>query len=596
MKRRHDLRADEPTGLGLGPDSIQIEPRVLAVGDLLASTLIVTGYPAEVGPGWLEPLLAYPGRLDVSLHIEPLPPAIAGQRLRKQRARLEAERRTGYQRGRLEDPETEAAAQDAAELAWRVARGEGKLFRLGLYLTIYAATREQLADELSAVRAIAESMLLRCHTATWRALEGWTTCLPLCVDQLNVKRTFDTAALAACFPFTSPDLPSGGTSSAAGSEVGPVLFGLNAAASGLVLWDRFAQDNHNSVTLARSGAGKSYLAKLEALRLLYQGVQVFVIDPEDEYTRLAEAVGGTTVRLGADSVRINPLELADGDPGTGDGLTRRALFLHSFLAVLLGEALDSADKALMDTAILTTYRRAGITSDPRTHTRLAPLLSDLAQALADTADPAAKRLAERLAPYATGSHRQLFDGPTTHTGRSHLTVYSLRDVPDELKAAATMLTLDAIWRVVTDPGDRRPRLIIVDEAWLLMRDEHGAQFLYRMAKSSRKRWAGLSVITQDTADLLATDLGKAIVANAATQILLRQAPQAIDAVAEAFRLSAGEAAYLLAALQGQALLCAGPGQRAAFTTTASSTEHRLITTNPAEIPDPHQAHGPQEQR
>ncbi|MGE7434014.1 VirB4 family type IV secretion system protein [Kitasatospora sp. NPDC001175] len=596
MKRRHDLRADEPTGLGLGPDSIQIEPRVLSVGDLLATTLIVTGYPAEVGPGWLEPLLTYLGRLDVSLHIEPLPPAIAGQRLRKQRARLEAERRTSYQRGRLEDPETEAAAQDAAELAWRVARGEGKLFRLGLYLTIYATTREQLADELSAVRAIAESMLLRCHTATWRALEGWTTCLPLCVDQLDTKRTFDTAALAACFPFASPDLPSGGTSSAAGAGVGPVLFGLNAAASGLVLWDRFAQDNHNSVTLARSGAGKSYLAKLEALRLLYQGVQVFVIDPEDEYTRLAEAVGGTTVRLGADGVRINPLDLADADPGTGDGLTRRALFLHSFLAVLLGEALDSADKALMDTAILATYRRAGITSDPRTHTRPAPLLSDLAQTLADTEDPAAKRLAERLAPYATGSHRRLFDGRTTHTGRSHLTVYSLRDVPDELKAAATMLTLDAIWRVVTDPGDRRPRLIIVDEAWLLMRDEHGAQFLYRMAKSSRKRWAGLSVITQDTADLLATDLGKAIVANAATQILLRQAPQAIDAVAEAFRLSAGEAAYLLAALQGQALLCAGPGQRAAFTTTASSTEHRLITTNPAEIPDPHQAHGTQEQR
>ncbi|MDH6120264.1 type IV secretory pathway VirB4 component [Kitasatospora sp. GAS204A] len=568
-----------PALVGLGPDSVQIEARVLAVGDLLATTLLVTGYPAEVGPGWLEPLLTYPGRLDVSLHIDPVPAGIAADRLRKQRARLEATRRSGAGRGQLEDPETEAAAQDAAELAWRVARGEGKLFRLGLYLTVYAADRAQLAEELSAVRAIAESMLLRCEVATWRALQGWTSCLPLGIDQLGAKRTFDTAALAACFPFTSPDLPA--TDSRSSSAVGPVLLGLNTSASGLVLWDRFAQDNHNSVTLARSGAGKSYLAKLEALRLLYRGVQIFVIDPEDEYTRLAEAVGGTTVRLGADGVRINPLDLTEEDDAP-DGLTRRALFLHSFLAVLLGGTLDASDKALLDTAILTAYRAAGITSDPRTHARPAPLLADLAQALTEAADPAAHRLAQRLAPYTTGSHRQLFDGATTHPTRSHLTVYSLREVPEELKATATMLTLDAAWRTVTNPRERRPRLVVIDVAWLLMREEQGARFLNRMAKASRKHWAGLSVITQDTADLLATDLGKAVVANAATQILLRQAPQAIDAVADAFRLSAGEAAYLLAAPAGQALLCAGPGQRAAFSSVASPAEHRLATTNPAE--------------
>ncbi|MFD0530399.1 hypothetical protein ACFQ1I_32935 [Kitasatospora arboriphila] len=272
---------------GLGPDSVQVEPRVIAVGDLLAATLIVTGYPAEVGPGWLEPLLTYPGRLDVSLHVEPVPAATASARLRRQRARLEASRRIGHRRGGLDDPETEAAAADAAELAWRVARGEGKLFRAGLYLTVYAPDREQLAGELSAVRALAESMLLRCQPATWRMLQGWTTCLPLGTDRLQAVRTFDTEALAACFPFASPDLPRSAAGS--GSGVGEVLYGLNAAASGMVLWDRFAQDNHNSVTLARSGAGKSYLTKLEVLRLLYQGVQVRVVDPEDEYARLADA-------------------------------------------------------------------------------------------------------------------------------------------------------------------------------------------------------------------------------------------------------------------------------------------------------------------
>ncbi|GAA1082763.1 VirB4 family type IV secretion system protein [Kitasatospora arboriphila] len=566
---------------GLGPDSVQVEPRVIAVGDLLAATLIVTGYPAEVGPGWLEPLLTYPGRLDVSLHVEPVPAATASARLRRQRARLEASRRIGHRRGGLDDPETEAAAADAAELAWRVARGEGKLFRAGLYLTVYAPDREQLAGELSAVRALAESMLLRCQPATWRMLQGWTTCLPLGTDRLQAVRTFDTEALAACFPFASPDLPRSAAGS--GSGVGEVLYGLNAAASGMVLWDRFAQDNHNSVTLARSGAGKSYLTKLEVLRLLYQGVQVRVVDPEDEYARLADAAGGTVIRPGAPGVRINPFDLPPD--GTPDPLTRRVLFLHSFLAVLLGQAFPPSEKALLDAAVLSAYRAVGITGDPATHHLPAPLLSGLAAALAGMEDPAAGRLAAQLAPYTTGSHRQLFDGPTTHRADGHLAVYSLREVPDELKPAATMLCLDAVWRTVTDPADRRPRLVVIDEAWLLMRDEHSARFLHRMAKSSRKHWAGLAVVTQDTADLLATDLGRAVVANAATQILLRQAPQAIDAVTEAFRLSAGEAAYLLTAPRGEALLCAGPGQRAAFTAAASPAEHRLITTDPGELAD-----------
>ncbi|GAA1250580.1 hypothetical protein GCM10009665_46590 [Kitasatospora nipponensis] len=553
---------------------------MLSVGDLVATTLIVTGYPAEVGAGWLDPLLTYPGRLDVSLHVEPVPAQVASDRLRKQRARLEARSRAGQHHGRLEDPETEAAAADAAELAWRVARGEGKLFRVGLYLTLYATDRQSLADEASAVRALAESMLLRCQPATWRALQGWTTCLPLGTDQLEHTRTLDTAALASCFPFSSPQLPVTDPEDEHG--VGPVLYGLDAASSGLVMWDRFAQDNHNSVTLARSGAGKSYLAKLEALRLLYQGVQVFVIDPEDEYTRLAHAVGGTVIRLGEPGVHVNPLDLAAD--GSVDQLTRRALFLHSFLAILLGQTPTPAEKALLDSAILTAYRTAGITLDPRTHSRTAPMLTDLATALT-AAGPDGEALAARLAPYTSGSHRGPFEGPTTHRPSGHLTVYSLREVPEELKTAASMITLDAIWQTVTNPHDRRPRLVVIDEAWLLMRDEHGARFVSRMAKSARKRWAGLSVITQDAPDLLATDLGKAVVANAATQILLRQAAPAIDAVTDTFRLSAGEAAYLLTAGKGEALLCAGPGRRAAFQSAASEIEHRLITTDPAELID-----------
>ncbi|WP_200886740.1 VirB4 family type IV secretion system protein [Phaeacidiphilus oryzae] len=568
----------------LGPDSVQLAPRHLAVGDLLAAPLQVTGYPAEVGPGWLDPLLSYPGRLDLAVHIEPVPAAVAADRLRRSRARLESERRVTWRHGRLEDPDTEAAAEDAAELAWRVARGEGKLFRTALYLTVYSDTEARLADEVSAVRAIAESMLLRTAPCTWRPLQGWTSCLPLGLDEIGAARTMDTAALAAAFPFSSPALPT--------PPCGGVLYGITGGDS-LLLWDRWALDNHNSLTLARSGAGKSYLTKLEVLRQLYTGVEAHLVDPEDEYTALARAAGGTVIALGTGGVHLNPLDLdrADGE----QALMRRALFAHTFLAVLLGSALDADERAVLDRAVLAAYREAGITTDIRTHARPAPLLADLQRHLAADGDtvpggdgapgdstrggstPGAA-LAARLTPFTTGSHAQLFTGPTTTAPAGHLVSYSLRALPDELAGAGTLLALDRIWRTVTDPAAPRRRLVVVDEAWQLMRDGHGASFLFRMAKSARKHRAGLAVVTQDVADVLATDLGRAVAANAATQILLRQSPQALDAVIDAFHLSAGEAAYLASAAPGEALLCAGPGQRAAFRSLASPREEDLLLT------------------
>jgi type IV secretory pathway VirB4 component len=359
------------------------------------------------------------------------------------------------------------------------------------------------------------------------------------------------------------------------------LYGRNPQSQGLVCWDRFAQPNYNSVLLAQSGAGKSYLAKLEALRWLYQDVQVLVVDPEDEYRRLAEAVGGAHLALGAKGVRLNPLDL---NPGEEDALTRRALFAHTLVSVLLGEQPSPAARAALDRAIVAAYAARGITGDPRTHARPAPLLADLAAALQGDGDPAAHELAARLAPYVAGTHRGLFDGPTTTRPDGHLVVFSLRALPEELKAAGTLLVLDHLWRQVADPQRRRRRLVVIDEAWLLARDLAGARFLYRLAKSARKHWCGLAVITQDAADLLASELGQAVVANAATQLLLGQAPQAIDQLAAAFGLSHGERQYLLAAGVGEGILAAGT-QRVAFRAEASPAEHALVTTDPAELAD-----------
>jgi type IV secretory pathway VirB4 component len=497
------------------------------------------------------------------VQVEPVPANLAAERLRRQLARLESGRRADAAKGRLVDPNVEVAAADAMQLAAGLARGEQRLFRVGLYLTVHARSEQALDAECARVRALCSSMLLDSQPATWRSLQGWVSTLPVGVDALLQRRSFDTDALAASFPFASAEL----------SATTGVLYGTATNGSGLVLWDRFAQDNHNSVILARSGAGKSYLAKLEALRSLYAGIEIAVVDPEDEYRRLAETAGGAYVHLGAPGVRVNPFDLSSGP----EALTRRALFVHTLIAVLLREKPDPASTAALDRGIVAAYESVGITADPRSHARPAPLLGDLATALDADGDPVARTLASRLAPFTTGTHRGLFDGPTTTRPDGHLVVFSLRDLPGELKAAGTLLTLDTIWRRVSDPAKRRRRLVVVDEAWLLMSEPSGAEFLFRMAKSARKHWTGLTVVTQDAADLLDSPLGQAVVANAATQILLRQAPQAIDALAEAFGLSAGERAYLLGAARGQGLLAAGV-DRVAFTALASPEEDDVCRT------------------
>ncbi|MGH2705443.1 MAG: VirB4 family type IV secretion system protein, partial [Actinomycetota bacterium] len=535
------IRPARPSS-ALAPDSIEVEARRLRAGETWCQTFAIVGFPREVRPGWLTPLLAYPGAVDVSLHVDPLPNDVAASRVRRQLARLESTRRIDASRSRLGDPELGAAVEDAGELAASIARGEGRLFRVGLYVIVRSSSREALEAEATKVRSLAASLLLEARPVTFRAKEGYVTTLPIALDAIDVKRTFDTAALASCFPFAGVEF----------NHEGGVLYGRNASTGSLVFCDRFTLENHNQVVLARSGAGKSYFAKLTLLRSLYRGIEALVIDPESEYERLARAVGGAVVRLGAGGDRLNPLDLsASGRP---DALLEQSLFVHTLVQTLIGE-LSAEEKAHLDAATLRTYERAGVTADPRTHARPAPLLSDLASVLAERAEGAG--LARRLHPFAAGSFRGLFDAPTTVRPEGHLVVFSLRDVPEEMKSAATLLALNAIWKRVTQ-GERRPRMVVIDEAWWLLRSglAHAPAFLQRLAKSARKNWCGLTAITQDVADVLGSDLGQAVLTNASTHVLLGQSPQAAPALSRAFNLSEGEMAFLLSCDRGQGLLSA----------------------------------------
>lgn len=371
----HPTTSDNGPASPFVPEAIDVAPRHLRIGDEWVASFAITGYPREVYPGWLHPLLTYPARLDVSVHIAPIDPQVAADRLRKQLAKFESSRAHTDARGGLVDPQAEAATDDAHALSEQLARGQARLFRLGLVLTVHASSQHELAEQASAVRALASSLLLQPTPTTYRALAGWVSTLPLGLDQIEATRTLDTAALAAAFPFTSPDVP-GPDPTSAGTSKG-VLYGLNLGSQSLVHWDRFSAENYNAVILGRSGSGKSYFVKLETLRSLYRGVPVAIIDPEDEYARLARAIGGTHLPLGAD-VRINPLELGlhtrhDGRrTAPADALHRRSLFCHTLLPVLFGQSLSAEERAVLDTAVLQTYAHAGITDDPRSWTRPAP--------------------------------------------------------------------------------------------------------------------------------------------------------------------------------------------------------------------------------
>ncbi|MFD6949848.1 conjugal transfer protein TraC [Nocardiopsis sp. TSRI0078] len=552
----------------------------------MCQTLVVTGYPREVAAGWAEPLLTYPGQLDIAFHLEPVPAPVAAARLRKRRARLESAHRTGTAQGRVEDPHQVTAAVDAAEIADRIATGQGRLFKVGVYITVHAPGLEMLEAELQQVHALCSSLLVDAIPATFRPLQGWIATLPLGTDALGTGRSMDTDAVATTLPFTSPELVA---------DLGEttVVYGTNTHSNGLVAWDRFCGglDNHNSVILARSGAGKSYLAKLEVLRSLLVGVEVAVIDPEGEYLRLTEAVGGTILRLGTENGRLNPFAFpTSGAEKDGQAFTSRALFLHTLVTAMVGQ-LSATEKTVLDRAIIAAYAEAGITRDPTTWDQPAPVLADLAAALEDVAagpdtgdEPAhaAQALADRLDPFVHGSHTTLFDGPSTGRVDGHLTVVSLKELPDEVRPVGVLIALDAIWRHITAGTPERPRMVVVDEAWLLLQDPAAARYLARLAKAGRKHWAGLTLITQDVGDVLGTELGRVVIANAATQVLLKQAPQNLDAVSEAFHLSTGETHMVNTAPRGSALLVAGH-QRVGFHPAASPAEHRLITSDPAEL-------------
>ena len=437
-------------------------------------------------------------------------------------------------------------------------------------MTIPAESLEELNTITKQVESTLGALSLVPKHATLQQEDAFKTTLPQGTDHLYVTRNMDTTSLATTFPFTSSSLTS---------DTG-IMYGINEHNGSLVIFDRFSQENANSVVFAKSGAGKSYMVKLEALRSLMFGTEVIVIDPEEEYKTLCGAIGGQYISFSFDSpAKINPFDLSGVYDEDENELGLKILSLHGFFRTIMGN-LTPGEDAVLDRALVAAYKAKGITPDPATQKKEPPLVEDLYKALLGMEEEAAKNLADRIEKFVKGSLIGIFNQQSNIDIRNTFTVFSVKSLEEELRPIAMHLILDFIWTRIKN--DIRKRLLIVDEAWYMMQHPDSASFMYAIAKRARKYYLGLTTISQDVEDMLTSDYGKAIVTNSSVQILLKQSPASIDKIAEVFYLTEGEKHLLLASDVGEGIFFAGPNH-VAIRVIASPDEHQLVTTNPQEI-------------
>jgi len=564
----------------VAPPALEIDFDFLRVGDIYFRTLFVSGYPRFVGANWLAPIITFNHTLDISFYYYPVEARGVLGDLRRKIAEMEATITTDLEAGRVVDPAVKIALEDAQVLQEQLVAGIERFFQFSFYIAIPAETLEELTDITKQVESTLGSLLIITKHASLQQEQGFQSAIPTFNDKLLITRNMDTTSLATTFPFTSSELTANEG----------IMYGVNEHNGSLIIFDRFTLENANSVVFAKSGAGKSYLVKLEAMRSLMFGTEIIIIDPEDEYKTLCDTIGGEYIKFSYQSgTRINPFDLSGVYEEGENELGLKILSLHSLMRIILG-TLTPLEDAVLDRALIATYKSRGITPDPSSQTREPPVLGDLYTALLNMAEPEARGMAERLEKFIKGSLSGIFDQQSTVNLRNTFTVFSIRDLQEELRPIAMFILLDYIWTKIKK--DRKKRLLIIDEAWYLMRHPDSAAFMYSTAKRARKYLLGLTTISQDVEDFLSSDYGRAIVTNSSIQILLKQSPAAIDLVSDVFYLSEGERQLLLAADIGEGLFFAG-SNHAAIRIQAASHEHEIITnpTQPQNINVPPQTTG-----
>ncbi|MBI4038672.1 ATP-binding protein [Candidatus Daviesbacteria bacterium] len=553
----------------IAPAEIEVDFNHIKIDGQFFRSFFVSAYPRFVEPNWLEPIISFEHSLLISMFIYPSQSAGVLEELKRKIAEMEATVQTDVERGRAIDPAVQVALEDAQSLQDQLVKGAERFFEFSLYISVPATSLEELHNTSKLVESTLASLSITAKPTTLQMEDGFKSTLPLGQDLLNLKHNMDTTSLATTFPFASSELTANEG----------IMYGINEHNGSLILFDRFSLENANSVIFAKSGAGKSYLVKLEALRSLMFGTEIIVIDPEQEYLPLAQAVGGEFINFSSSSpVKINPFDMSGEISGENE-LGRKILTLSVFLKLVLG-ALNAQEAAILDRALKQTYQLKGITDDPKTQRNQPPLMEDLYKVLIGMEEGAAMELSARLEKFIKGSLTGIFSSQSNIDLSNAFTVFSVRDLPDQLRPLAMHMILDYVWTKIR--SRLKKRIMIVDEAWYLMRNPDSADFLVDMAKRARKYYLGLTTVTQDIEDFLSTDRGKEIISNSSIQILLKQAPASIDSLAKVFNLSEGEQRLLLSEGVGEGIFFAG-NTHVAMGVVASPQEHQLITSNPQEL-------------
>ena len=563
----------------IAPSSLEFQVDHFRLGTKYGRTLYVYGYPREIYTGWLSNVINMDEVLDISMFIYPVDTQVVMQNLRKKVTQLEASMNINSEKGRVRDPGLEAALADAEELRDELQIGRQKFFRYGLYITLYADSMDELTFVQNKIETLFGQQLVFSKVASSQQEQGLNSTVPHMMDQLQIRRNMNTGAISTSFPFTSADLTQ---------EKG-ILYGINMHNNGLVIFDRFSLENANMVVFAKSGAGKSFTVKLEAIRSMMTGADVLIIDPENEYQKLSDAVGGSYIRLSLSSdVRVNPFDLPKvvDTEDADDALRANLVTLHGLLRLMLGGAtaqnvnvtLSPEEEADLDQALIDTYARLGITSDPLTHHSIPPTMADLYDTLLHMGGTG-PALAQRLRKYTTGTFAGIFSQQSNIDINNSMVVFNIRDLEDELRPVAMYIVLSHIWNITR--SRKRKRMLIVDEAWQLMKYEDSANFLFSLAKRARKYYLGITTITQDVEDFMGSKMGRAIVANSSMQLLLKQSSSAVDVLSNVFKLTEEEKKRLSSFPVGQGLFFAGQNH-VHIQVIASRTETQLVSTTPVE--------------
>lgn len=554
----------------IAPSAIKISSKEIHIGEKIARTFFITSYPSIISSGWLSPLINLSKVFDISIFIQPLDTTKVLKKFQKKVAEVQSQISIRAEKGFVRDPQLETAHEDLEDLRDGLQRAEEKMFDVGFYITVYAYSHEELLKIESEIKSLLESKLIYLRPAMFQQESGYKSTMPFGKDDLAIYSKLNSAPLSSMFPFVSFDLTS---------DRG-ILFGVNRHNSSLILFDRFSLENYNSVTFAKSGSGKSYAIKLEILRSLMLGVDVIVLDPEREYEHLAESTGGRyfTISL-TSSNTINPFDLPiamDGE-SNADVLRSHIISLVGLFRIMLG-GLTPEEDSVIDRAITETYALKDITVESDFSTIEPPLLSDFELVLFGMTG--SESLTQKLSKFTKGTWSGFLNKPTNVDINKKFVVFSLRDMEDELKPVAMYIIMNFIWSAVRK--NLKKRLLVVDEAWWMMKSEDTASFLYSLAKRGRKYYLGLATITQDVDDFLQSPYGVPILTNSSIQLLLKQSPTSIDRVQKTFNLTTEEKYLLLESGLGEGIFFAGL-KRVAIKIIASYTEDQIITSNPSEV-------------